>query len=325
VTQLQSPAGSAGVPPASAMRARGSRVLAAIADSGGGRAPGPRFQERTPPGHSARVTNALTIDFEDWYQGLEIPHTEWAAYEDRIVPAGRRLLDLLDEAGVRATFFILGYVAEKHPRLVREIAAAGHEIGTHGYCHTLIYRLTHQTFRAGVCRSIGILEDLAGKPILGHRAPFFSITRESLWALEVLGELGLRYDSSIFPIRNYRYGIEDAPRWPHQLMARGRKMWEFPITTWRVRGKNLPVAGGAYFRLYPYAVTRHAFRAINRQGYPGVFYLHPWEIDPAHPRIRLPQRIALPHYMNLKSTEGRLRQLLRDFDFAPMGEVLHVC
>lgn len=273
----------------------------------------------------ASVTNALTIDFEDWYQGLEIPHTDWDGYEDRMESCGRRVLELLAEKGVRGTFFVLGRVAERHPHLVREIAAGGHEIATHGWSHTLVYRLTPETFRSELERSIRMLEDLAGQAVVGHRAPFFSITRQSLWALEILGECGIRYDSSIFPVLNYRYGIEDAPRWPYEVetTAPGR-LQEFPITTWRVLGRNLPVAGGAYFRIFPYLLTRLAFRSINRSGQPAVFYIHPWELDPNHPRIPLPRRIAFTHYANLNATEGRMRRLLSDFSFAPMREVLDV-
>jgi polysaccharide deacetylase family protein (PEP-CTERM system associated) len=270
------------------------------------------------------ITNALTIDFEDWYQGLEIPHTEWAGYEDRVIPAGRKLLRILEEAGTRATFFILGYVAEKHPEIVREIAAAGHEIGTHGYSHTLIYQQSPDLFRSEMDRGIKLLEDITGQRVLGHRAPFFSITRESLWALEVLGELGIRYDSSIFPVLNYRYGIADAPRWPYQVEAGQQQLMEFPISTLQVLGRNLPIAGGAYFRIFPYAFTRSAFRSLNSKGHPAVFYLHPWELDPEHPRIPLPRRISLTHYFNLHRTEDRLRRMLRDFKFAPMQEVLGV-
>lgn len=269
------------------------------------------------------ITNALTIDFEDWYQGLEIPCQEWPGFEDRIVPVGRRLLEVLADAGARATFFVLGYVADRHPELVREIAAAGHEIGTHGYSHTLVYELTPEQFREDVSRSVALLEGLTGRRVLGHRAPFFSITRKSLWALDVLAELGLRYDSSIFPVRNYRYGIPDAPRWPHPVA--GGALQEFPVSTWALGGRKLPVAGGAYFRIFPYALTRTAFRSINAEGRAAVFYLHPWEIDPEQPRIPLPRRIGLTHYANLKATEGRLRRLLRDFQFAPMKEVLGVC
>jgi polysaccharide deacetylase family protein (PEP-CTERM system associated) len=270
------------------------------------------------------ITNALTIDWEDWYQGLEIPHDRWAGYADRLAPATRRVLETFAQAGVRATFFVLGYAAEQHPELVRAIADAGHEIGTHGWSHTLIYQQTPEVFRAELTRSIRLLEDLTGRAIVGHRAPFFSITKQSLWALEILAELGIRYDSSIYPVHNYRYGIEDAPRWPHDLDAGGATLREFPITTWRVAGTNLPIAGGAYFRIYPYRMTWLGFRAINGMGQAGTFYLHPWELDPEHPRIPLPRRIALTHYVNLAATRRRLQRLLRDFRFAPMGEVLGI-
>jgi len=274
------------------------------------------------PGNAGAITNALTIDWEDWYQGLEIPHTDWSGFEDRLERATHRVLEAFAEAGVRGTFFALGVAAERHPQLVRAIAAAGHEIGTHGWSHMFVYRQDPATFRAELERSLRLLEDLAGRAIIGHRAPVFSITKQSLWALEVLGELGIRYDSSIYPVANYRYGIEDAPRWPHDVPAGATTLREFPITTWRVLGKNLPIAGGAYFRIYPYALTRAGFRAVNGAGKPAVFYLHPWELDPEHPRIPLPRRVAATHYVNLAGTASRLRRLLRDFRFAPMAEVL---
>ena len=270
------------------------------------------------------VTNAFTIDLEDWYQGLEIPPDAWAGFEDRLVPASRRLLQMLDHAGARATFFVLGAAAERHPDLIREIAAAGHEIGTHGWSHTFVYRLDPASFRDELQRSMSLLASLSGRAVVGHRAPFFSITRESLWALDVMRECGIRYDSSVYPVVNYRYGIPDAPRWPYSILDGDRPLLEFPITTLRMLGRNVPVAGGAYFRLYPYALTRAAFHAVNRSGRPAVFYLHPWELDPEHPRIPLPRRIAATHYVNLRSTEGKLASLLRDFRFAPMNEVLGV-
>lgn len=269
------------------------------------------------------MLNALTIDFEDWYQGLEIERERWHAFEDRIESSGRRLLAVLAEAHTRATFFVLGHVAESHPGLVREIHDAGHEIATHGASHEFVYRMTPEAFRAEIAVAAESLEALAGRPVLGHRAPFFSVTRESLWALDVLKELGFRYDSSVFPVRNYRYGIADAPRWPYPVGETTRLM-EFPISTWRVLGTNLPIAGGAYFRIYPYFFTRLGLRSINREGHPAVFYLHPWELDPGHPRIPVPRRIAATHYFNLSATEGRLRRLLGDFRFAPMSEVLGV-
>lgn len=273
----------------------------------------------------AQITNALTIDFEDWYQGLEIPYKDWAGFEDRIVVVGRRLLKLLDEAKVKATFFVLGYIADQHPEIISEIAEAGHEVATHGYSHALIYQQTPEVFREELTRAVGTLHELTGQQVLGHRAPFFSITKQSLWALDILGDLGIRYDSSIFPVVNYRYGIPDASRWPYEIKSNGRTLTEFPLSTWQVWGRNVPIAGGAYFRIYPYAVTKRGLRAINRESRPFAFYLHPWEIDPDHPRIRVPRRVAgLTHYFNLGATERRLRLLLRDFKFAPMREVLNV-
>jgi len=264
------------------------------------------------------------VDFEDWYHGIEIPLSEWGRFEGRIESSGMRLLDLLDAAASRATFFVLGHLAERQPGLVREIARRGHEVATHGWSHTMVYRMTPETFRDELRRSIGVLEDLSGARVRGHRAPYFSITEQSLWAFDVMAELGVAYDSSVFPVVNYRYGIPSAPRWPYSVRAGDREVLEFPITVWRLMGRNLPVAGGAYFRIFPYLLTSMAFRAINREGHPVVFYLHPWELDPGHPRIPLPRRIAVTHYHNLSATEPRLRRLLSEFRFAPMGDVLGV-
>lgn len=277
-----------------------------------------------PDAEGTGPVNAMTIDFEDWYQGLEIPMDRWGGFEDRMELAGRTILDLLDLAGVRATFFVLGAVAERHPHLVREVAAAGHEIATHGHSHTLVYKQSPQVFREELRRSIGVLEDLCETPVIGHRAPFFSITSDSLWALDVLAEAGIRYDSSVFPARNQRYGIPGAPRWPYRIETRAGTLHEFPISTWEVAGRRVPIAGGAYFRIWPYALTSRAFRAINRDARSAVFYLHPWEVDPDHPRVDLPHRIRLTHYVNLKATARRLERLLREFAFAPMREVLDV-
>lgn len=269
-----------------------------------------------------RIKNALTIDFEDWYQGLEIPYSEWDNFEDRIEKVGDKLLRILDEANVKATFFMLGYVAEKHPEIVKRIESEGHEIGTHGFSHTLIYKQEPEVFKAEITRAISFLEDLTGKKVLGHRAPFFSITKDSLWALDILGEQGIAYDSSIFPVLNYRYGIADSPRFPYKIKREKFEFVEFPISTLKLPGFTMPISGGAYFRIYPYQVTKQAIKAVNRSGQPVTFYLHPWELDPDHPRIDVPRRIALTHYFNLGSTERRLRKLLRDFKLAPMREVL---
>ncbi len=270
------------------------------------------------------VKNALTIDFEDWYQGLEISYSEWDKFEDRIEMVGDKLLRILDEAGTKATFFMLGYVAEKHPAIVKRIEAEGHEIGTHGFSHTLIYKQEPGLFQQELTRAIHYLEDLTGKKVLGHRAPFFSITKDSLWALDILGELGIKYDSSIFPVLNYRYGIADAPRFPYKIKREKFEFMEFPISTLKLPGFTMPISGGAYFRIYPYQVTKQAIRSVNRSGQPVTFYLHPWELDPDHPRIDVPRRIALTHYFNLGSTERRLKKLLCDFEMAPMKEVLNI-
>ena len=269
------------------------------------------------------MVNALTIDLEDWHQGLQVPMSEWGRYEERVVPATERLLELLEQAGVKATFFTLGFIAEHHPQVVRRVAEGGHEVATHGYSHSLVYELDERQFREELRRSVVLLEDLSGQRVLGHRAPFFSVTRRSLWALDVLAEEGLRYDASIFPVRNWRYGIEDAPRWPYQPLP-GSELIEFPMSTSRVRNRNVPTTGGAYFRIYPYTLSRRLMRTTNKYGYPAVFYIHPWELDPDHPRVPLPWRIGLTHYFNLRATEGRFRRLLREFAFAPMKEVLGV-
>ena len=274
--------------------------------------------------NKTRLTNALTIDFEDWYQGLEIPYSKWDAFEDRIEFAADVLLGILADANTHATFFMLGYVAEKHPELIKRVRDEGHEIGTHGFSHALIYTQKPEVFRSEMERAIGFLEDLTGAKVLGHRAPFFSITKDSLWALDILGELGIRYDSSIFPVLNYRYGIADAPRFPYTIKNEGGEFIEFPISTLKLPGFTLPISGGAYFRIYPYQLTKQAIKSVNRSGQPVTFYLHPWELDPGHPRIDVPRRIALTHYFNLGATERRLKKLVRDFDFAPMKQVLNI-
>ena len=262
------------------------------------------------------VLNAFTVDLEDWYQGLEIGPEQWSGFASRLRVGSERLLRLLDAASVRATFFVLGYAAEQDPDLIREIRARGHEIGTHGYAHRLVYRLDPEEFKRDIERSLDILTGLVDTPIHSHRAPFFSITRQSEWAFDILAECGLRSDSSVFPVRNYRYGIADAPRWRYQVRP---QLAEFPLATYRLGGRNIPVGGGAYFRIFPYTLTRYSLRAINAEGGGAVFYIHPWELDPDHPRLDLPRRIGLTHYWNLAATERRLERLLGDFRFVPLG------
>jgi len=268
----------------------------------------------------ALPVHALTVDVEDWYQGIEIEPEQWGAWPSRIDDSLGRLLDLFDENGSKGTFFILGWLAEKRPELVKLIAGRGHEIGTHGYSHRLLYKLTPEQFAEELTRSISLLEDLSGKPVRSHRAAFFSITKNSLWALDILLAQGISLDSSIFPVHNYRYGIPDAPRHPYRYKKAGKSLIEFPITTLRFAGKNLPFAGGFYLRFFPYPFLKAAFGRVAKSGHSAVLYIHPWEIDPEHPRIPLPKRIALTHYHNLGSTENKLRRLLKAFAFVPLSE-----
>ena len=265
------------------------------------------------------MENAFTVDLEDWYQGLEIGPERWERYEDRLLIGTEHLLLLLEESGTRATFFVLGYAAERHPDLIREIHHRGHEIATHGYGHHFVYRLGKEGFRDDLQRSLDVLDRLVRIPINGHRAPFFSIIKGSEWAFDVLTECGIRYDSSVFPVRNYRYGMPQAPRWAHQL-ANG--LTEFPLSTFQLFNRNIPACGGAYFRLYPYSLTRRCIRHLNAVGRPAVFYIHPWELDPRHPRLDLPRRVSFTHYWNLDGTRRRLKQLLSDFTFGTMGRAL---
>lgn len=246
--------------------------------------------------------NGFSVDLEDWFQGIEIPPEKWSGFEGRIEKNSKKLLQILKKNRVFATFFVSGYIAEKNPKLIKKIQTAGHEIGSHGYNHEFVYNLTPKKFEKDLQKSLKILQKITGCKILGYRAPYFSITKKSLWAIDILKKNGLKYDSSIFPIKNYRYGIPDAPKNPYQIK---KDFWELP-----------PTLGGAYFRLLPYFLFRYKFK----RG--GVFYLHPWEIDDGQPRLKLPKRIAFPHYFNLKKTEKRLEKLTRDFSFSSLEKTL---
>lgn len=271
---------------------------------------------------SRGIINAFTVDFEDWYQGLEIIGIDqWSQFESRIHIGAERLLHLLKDFNVKATFFVLGYIAERYPALVRQIAEEGHEIGVHSYAHQLVYRQTEREFREDLRRSISVIEDAVGKPVYGYRAPFFSITPKSLWALDILVEQGIRFDSSIFPIWNYRYGFPSADVRPFRIKTNRGLLLEIPISCPTLKGFRLPVNGGAYLRILPYKVLAWGIRRVHQLGCPAVIYIHPWELDPDHPVLDLPKRIGLTHYIKLSSTLPKLRQLLTDFCFAPMGLV----
>jgi polysaccharide deacetylase family protein (PEP-CTERM system associated) len=272
------------------------------------------------------VLNALTIDVEDYYHvsGLEscVARERWGSFESRVEASTTKILALLDRAQVQATFFVLGWVAERHPELVRSIDEAGHEIGSHSYWHRLIYSQKPEEFREDLRRGRDVVQGIIGKPVQAFRAPSFSITKCSLWALDVLIEEGFDVDSSIFPTHHDRYGMADAPCRPHRIQRPGGEIWELPMPVYRRLGYPLPIGGGGYFRLYPYVVTRHGLRDINREGRPFVAYLHPWELDPDQPRFAPGRLRAFRHYVNLHRTEGRLEKLLRDFRFGTISQVL---
>jgi polysaccharide deacetylase family protein (PEP-CTERM system associated) len=274
------------------------------------------------------MLNALTIDVEDYYQvsafEKDVARTDWDRYESRVVANTQRVLRSLDEAQTKATFFVLGWVADHHPELVREIHRAGHEIGSHSYWHRLVYEQTPDEFRADLVRSRDVLEQIVGESVTAYRAPSFSITKKSLWALEILCEEGFTCDSSIFPIHHDRYGIPDARAELHQLATPAGSLWEFPAAVMRIAGVNAPVSGGGYFRLYPLPLTIRALRSVNqRRKQPFVFYTHPWEFDPDQPRLRVGSWLSRRrHYLNLSSTERKLRRLLSAFSFGAIRDVI---
>jgi polysaccharide deacetylase family protein (PEP-CTERM system associated) len=273
------------------------------------------------------LVNAMTVDVEDYYHVSAfkdaIAPGDWDGMESRVEANTRYLLDTFDERGIKATFFVLGWVAERHPDIVREIVDGGHELACHGYSHQLIYTQTPERFREETLRAKGILEDLGQVPVRGYRAASYSITRKSEWALDILLEAGFTYDSSIFPVRHDNYGIPDADVVPHRIRTDAQGLVEFPLSTKTVGGWRIPIAGGGYFRLFPYGFTRWALDSINRsEELPFIFYLHPWEIDPDQPRIQAKWFSRFRHYNNLDRCRGRLNQLLDDFEFAPVSAVL---
>lgn len=267
------------------------------------------------------VPNALTVDVEDYFHvsalAPSIERSTWASRESRVVSNTVRLLELFNEFGAKGTFFVLGWVAERYPQLVKDIAACGHEVACHGLSHRLVYEQSPEEFREETLRSKNLLEDITGTAVLGYRAASYSIVRESQWALDILVELAFRYDSSIFPVAHDRYGIPGAERAPHRLSTpSGNVIVEWPLSTALLAGFRVPVSGGGYFRLLPYWVTRWGLASINRrERLPFVFYLHPWEIDPGQPRVSASWLSRFRHYTNLEKCEERLRRLLGEFRF----------
>lgn len=270
-----------------------------------------------------RVVNAMTVDVEDWFQvqafAGSIDRADWDSLPRRVEANTDRFLQMFADAGVCATFFTLGWVADRHPALVQRIVAAGHELASHGYAHRLAHEQSPDAFRQDVGRARRLLEDVGAAAVRGYRAPTFSINTRNPWAFDVLAEEGHAYSSSIYPIRHDLYGMPDAPRGPHRV-ADGALL-EIPMTTLRLGGRNLPCAGGGYFRLLPYAVFRAGLRRVNGER-SGMFYTHPWEIDPGQPRNALAPRMSrFRHYVNISRTEGRVRKLLRDFSWGRVDQV----
>jgi len=269
--------------------------------------------------------HCLSFDVEEHFQvsAFESPmrRRHWDQFESRVQLNTEKLLELLAKKGVQATFFILGWVAERYPSLVHQIAWAGHEVASHGYAHELITSQTPVVFREDIRKAKAILESILSKPVLGYRAPSFSITKDTMWATQVLVEEGYIYDSSIFPVVHDRYGVPSANPELHQLSTASGLLWEVPPSTVKCLGVRLPVAGGGYFRLYPYPVLRALLRKLEGEGAPLVMYMHPWEFDPDQPRMEGSMVSRMRHYLNLDKTEGRMRALLEDFSFAPIRQV----
>ncbi len=272
------------------------------------------------------LMNAMTVDVEDYFQvsafERHIRREDWDHLPCRVEPNVERILALFADKGVKATFFTLGWIAERHPQVVRRILAEGHELASHGWSHVRVTEQDRQSLRADVIRTKALLEDLGGAPVLGYRAASYSIGERNLWALEVLEEAGHRYSSSIFPIRHDLYGMPSAPRFPFRPNA-GSRFLEIPMTTVVLGSKRLPCAGGGWFRLFPYPLSRWALRRVNRRdGESCVFYFHPWEIDPGQPRQRgIGAKTRFRHYLNLHRMEGRLTSLLGDFRWGRMDEI----
>jgi polysaccharide deacetylase family protein (PEP-CTERM system associated) len=274
------------------------------------------------------MINALSFDVEEYFHaeafGRVVRREQWPGLESRVVASTKLVLDILERSGTAATFFVLGWVAERHPALIRDIHARGHEVACHGYGHDMITRLSPSQFAEDVRRAKVILEDIVGGSVIGYRAPTFSVVRETLWSLQILAETGFQYDSSIFPIVHDRYGIPDATRFPHRVAVRpGVEIAEFPLSTVGGFGWRVPVAGGGYFRILPYAATCRAIRHVNnREGQPAIVYLHPWELDLGQPRLPAGRLTRFRHTVNTRTTESKLQRVIGDFRFSPVCDVL---
>jgi polysaccharide deacetylase family protein (PEP-CTERM system associated) len=272
------------------------------------------------------ITNILTIDVEDWYMDLNI--STWDLYEDRVVESTNKILKLLNESNTKATFFVLGYVAESFPELVENIKEMGHEIATHGYNHKPLTKQTRYEFEEDFLKSVRILEKITKDKVIGHRASNFTVMDETSWAIDVLKKNGMKYDSSVFPVKTHLYGVQNAPLYPYYISSADiriespeRDILELPLSVYKlpIVNKNIPIAGGFYLRLFPYCFIEHAIQKINKMNQSAIIYIHPWEFDIKQPRIK---ELRWYHYYNLNSTEIKFMKLLKDFKFTSINEVL---
>jgi polysaccharide deacetylase family protein (PEP-CTERM system associated) len=283
----------------------------------------PRLWAR-PAAAAGAITNALTIDVEDYFQvsafAPHIARSEWDQRECRVERNVDAILEMLDSHGTHATFFTLGWIAERYPALVRRIVAQGHELASHGYGHQRASELTPAAFLDDIVRAKQILEGLSGSAVRGYRAPSFSIGEANLWAFESLAQAGYRYSSSVYPIRHDHYGMPNAPRFAHEV---GAGLLEIPVTTLRLLNRNLPSSGGGYFRLFPYALSRWMLRQVNEgDREPAIFYFHPWEIDVGQPRVAgIGAKTRFRHYVNISRMRDRIEQLLADFRWDRMDRI----
>mgnify|MGYP002632301185 FL=1 len=263
--------------------------------------------------------NAFSVDLEDWYQGIELPFDSWSQHTNRIRKGVDPLLELLDKHNTKATFFTLGWIGEKYPELIKQITDAGHEMASHGYSHEKVYDLTPEAFREEISKTKKILEDISGTEVTSFRAPFFSVTNKSLWALDILKEEGYSIDCSISPVKTWRYGISTTPDEIFTIKENG--LTEFPVSTFKLLTKNLGI-GGAYFRLFPYMLTSNGLRQRTKEGKVNMFYIHPWEYDPHHPVVDMERKAKITHYTRLSKTIPFTDKLLGQFKFDTVSNVV---
>lgn len=262
---------------------------------------------------------AFSVDLEDWYHGIELPYATWPQYERRLEKGMDQIMALLDKHNTKATFFTLGWIGEQYPKLIRQLCDAGHEMASHGFSHEKVYDLSPDAFRQEIRRTKAILEDAGGTAVTAFRAPFFSITEKSLWALEILAQEGYTVDCSISPVKTWRYGIPSTPDTIFRIPE--ANIIEFPVSTFRLLNKRLGI-GGAYFRLFPYFLTKKGLHQRHRQGLPQMFYIHPWEYDPQHPVVPLEPKARITHYTGLKNTVPFTDRMLGQFEFGTVAQTI---